>query len=122
MSEENLVEEEIKIQDDLLVLSDKDAYLSNTLILGSQDISSLTISKDAKIDDNRVLNTNNTKYNLTLSPLLSPEEIKFVFDNKYFIKIYIPNINLVTNLLKISKLDLSTNFSSNINLQLEELF
>jgi hypothetical protein len=122
MSEENLVEEEIKIQDDLLVLSDKDAYLSNTLILGSQDISSLTISKDAKIDDNRILNINNTKYNLTLSPLLSPEEIKFVFDNKYFIKIYIPNINLVTNLLKISKLDLSTNFSSNINLQLEELF
>ena len=115
----NKLEDHIKISDEILTPVEKIAYLEHTLLLGSKDIESLTISKDANIIGNRVLSVNKATYDLKVSKMISPELVKFIFENEYFIQILV-NDSLMSHVLKIKSLSMDHNMSYNIRIRLEE--
>ena len=115
----NELDDRIRISDDILTPVEKIAYLEHTLLLGSKDIESLTISKDANITGNRVLSVNKASYDLKVSKMISPELVKFIFENEYFVQILISD--LVSPILKIINISVDHNMNYRIIMKLEEL-
>ena len=115
----NELEDHIKISDEILTPVEKIAYLEKTLLLGPKDIESLTISKDANFVGNIVLSVNKASYDLKISKMISPELVKFIFENEYYVQILV-NDNLVSSPLKIININMDHNMSYNIRIRLEE--
>ena len=115
----NELRDKIIISDEIFSPIEKIAYLQHTLLLGPTDIESLSISKDAKVVGKQVLSIGIVSYDLTLNKLVSPESIKYIFENEYYVQILV-NDNLVSPVLKIINISVDHNLSYNIRIRLEE--
>ena len=114
------VEDRLSIRESLFVFIKDISILSHTLLIGSNDLSSLTIRKDANVEKNIVLFTNLCKWEIS-SSFINWNELKMAYDNKYFVKIEIPNMYVNSPLLKIINLRVDNNLTRSYNITLEEL-
>jgi len=114
------IEDNLSIRESLLVFIKDTSILSHTLLLGANDLESLIIRKEAKVEKNIVLFTNLCKWE-TRSSLINWDELKIAYDNEYFVKIEIPNMYINSPLLRITNLQVDNNIGKSYNLSLEEL-
>jgi hypothetical protein len=108
------------IKNIVLFLNTDSNILSHTLLISSYNINSLTIRKGAEIDKNRVLYVNSPTYDISTN-LLTWEEIKYAYDNQYFVKLSVSTHGIESPLLRISNCNIDQEFNEKYNLTLEEI-
>ena len=113
------IEDNLSIRESLFVFIKDTSILSHTLLIGANDLESLTIRKEANIEKNIVLFTNLCKWEIS-SSFINWNELKMAYDNKYFVKIEIPNMYVNSPLLKIINLRVDNNLERSYNITLEE--
>jgi hypothetical protein len=118
MSELN-IETHIAVKESIFTFIKDTSVLSHTLLFGPFDINSLTIRKEATLDENRVLYVGKQNYDLT-TDIFSWEELKHAYKNKFFAVIDIPSHNLHSPLLKIVNLHIDNDMIRHYSISLEE--
>ena len=113
-------EDNLSIRESLFVFIKNTSILSHTLLLGANDLESLTIRKEANIEKNIVLFTNPCKWEIS-SSLINWNELKMAYNNEYFVKIEIPKIYVNSPLLKIINLRTDNNLEKSYSISLEEI-
>ena len=121
MNEDQLIfiEDNLSIRESLFVFIKDTSILSHTLLIGANDLSSLTIRKEANVEKNIVLFTNLCKWEIS-SSFINWNELKTAYDNKYFVKIEIPNMYINSPLLRITNLRVDNNLERSYIISLEE--
>ena len=121
MNEDQLIiEDNLFIRESLFVFIEDTSILSHTLLIGANDLASLTSSKEANIEKNIVLFTNLCKWEIS-SSFINWNELKTAYDNKYFVKIEIPSMYVNSPLLKIINLRVDNNLEKSYSISLEEI-
>jgi len=95
------------------------SILNHTLLFGPYDISSLSVSKDAIIDNNRVIRINKPKINIS-TELFPYKILKKAYEESFFVIIEIPSHEFYSGLLKILSINIDTGSNTSYSIRLEE--
>ena len=113
------IEDYLSIRESLFIFIKDTSILSHTLLLGANDLESLTVRREANVEKNIVLFTNLCKWEIS-SSLINWNELKMAFYNEYFVKIEIPNMCINSPLLRITNLRVDNNLERSYIISLEE--